>query len=343
MRAAVLTNFGGAHALKVLENIPLPVCREHEVLVKVAAAAINPIDCRIRAGYGGDFYGRMLPLVLGRDVSGEVVSAGSSARKFSIGTQVFGALSALTSRGSHAEYVDVPEAHLTEKPDCLTHEEASAIPFAALTAWRALFVVCRVQKGDRILIIGGDSSVGTAAVQLAQACGCQVAASRRPNSLSYKYLRRSWVDYSNDDHILASAVNNINLKRSGVFDVVFDTTGAHLSALAKAELLRTGTGQYVTLHGMLASSVEENGFFAGGTKATFELARRKVTHRINVNTQYHWSVSRQDASAIAEIGQLARSGLLQIDLGTKLPLFDIARAHLIMEGSAHRGKVVILP
>ena len=167
MRAAVLRSFGGPEALRVASDVPVPSCGPREVLVRVAAASVNPLDCRVRAGYGRALYEPMLPLVLGRDVSGEVVARGDAARAFPLGAAVFGALSPVAPRGTHAEYVAVPEAHLARVPPGWSHIDAAAVPFAALTAWRALFTTANLRPGERLLVLGAGGAVGAAATHLA--------------------------------------------------------------------------------------------------------------------------------------------------------------------------------
>lgn len=263
MRAAVLSHFGGPEVIRVMDNLPLPRCSPHEVLVKVRAAAVNPLDCRIREGYGRAVYQPMLPLVLGRDVSGEVVAAGSSARAFPLGTAVFGALSPVAPSGTHAEYVAVAEAHLSKKPSCLTHEEASAIPFAALTAWRALFASGELRPGERVLIMGGGSSVGTAAAQLALAKGCQVAATCGPRSRA-RLASLGVTQLADYTAGKAGAVGRVARDEGWApFDVALDTVGTGQSERGAIGLLRKGTGRYVTLHGQLAELVGERGVLAG--------------------------------------------------------------------------------
>ena len=98
MRAAVARAFGGPEVVRVAKDVPVPRLAPDEVLVRVAAASVSPLDARVRAGYARALYAPMLPLILGRDVSGEVVARGDSARSFPLGAQVFGALSPLAPR-----------------------------------------------------------------------------------------------------------------------------------------------------------------------------------------------------------------------------------------------------
>lgn len=176
MRAALLARLGGPEAVQLASDVAVPAVRAQEVLVRVAAASVNPIDCRIREGYARSVFERHLPLVLGRDFSGTVVERGSAAREFKLGKAVFGAVAPLSVQGSHAEYVAVHQNDICAKPANLSHTEAAAIPFASLTAWTALKRVAELQPGQRLLVLGGGSAVGGAAVQLARAWGVEVCA-----------------------------------------------------------------------------------------------------------------------------------------------------------------------
>ena len=338
MRAAVLSQFGGPQVLQVLDNVGVPQCRPHEVLVRVAAAAVNPLDCRLRAGYGGELYRPQFPLVLGRDLSGEVVAMGSSAQNFVIGTQVFGSIPPASSQGTHAEYVAVPEAHLAEKPSNLSHEEASAISFGALAAWRALFLTGRLAKGDRVLVVGSSSSVGRAAAQLAVAKGCEVVLTRYPCkcfAVTKGKMARCVVCGEHDSKC------NDN-EEFGSFDVALDTVGSKHSLRHAITLLRRDSGRYITLHGRLPIHVGKNGLLWGGLGAAFDNTRMKALHCACDEIGYRWAMMRHDAHAFAEIVKLVQDGLLDAKTGWTLPLEDVSRAHVLVEGEkTGTGKVVL--
>ncbi|KAF2610352.1 hypothetical protein F2Q70_00010010 [Brassica cretica] len=160
-RAVILPRFGGPEVLELRENVPVP--------------NLNPNE--IRAGYGRSVFQPHLPIIIGRDVSGEVAAVGNSVKSFRVGQEVFGALHPTALRGTYTDYGILSEEELTEKPASVSHVEASAIPFAALTAWRALKSNARILEGQRVLVFGGGGAVGFAAIQIAVASGCHVTAS----------------------------------------------------------------------------------------------------------------------------------------------------------------------
>ncbi|XP_054815297.1 uncharacterized protein LOC129315541 isoform X4 [Prosopis cineraria] len=174
-RAVLLPRFGGPEVLQVHSDVPVPDLKPNEVLVRSRAVSINPLDTRMRSGYGRSIFEPLLPIILGRDVSGEVAAIGASVRSLVVGQEVFGALHPTAIRGTYTDYAILPENEVTAKPSSLSHVEASAIPFAALTAWRALKSTARISEGQRILVVGGGGAVGFSAIQLAVAAGCHVA------------------------------------------------------------------------------------------------------------------------------------------------------------------------
>jgi NADPH:quinone reductase-like Zn-dependent oxidoreductase len=173
MEAFVLERYGHKADLH-LRNVPEPEVGPHDVLVKVHAASVNPLDTKIRAGLLRLVLPYRLPFVLGHDVAGLVVGVGSAVRSFTPGDEVF-ARPDDGRIGTFAEFIAVPEDDLALKPSALTMEEAASLPLVALTAWQALVDVAKVQPGQRVLVHAGSGGVGTIAIQLAKHLGAHVA------------------------------------------------------------------------------------------------------------------------------------------------------------------------
>ncbi len=172
MRVIQIAKFGGPEVLHLVE-VPIPAPGQNELLVKVAAAGVNPVDYKIRGGKYPAVKQDKLPYVLGRDVAGTVVACGANATAFSKGDNVFAVPG--IGRGGYAEYavVKVPEA--APMPRALNFTQAGAVPLAALTAWQGLFKHGNLKAGQRVLIHGGSGGVGHFAVQFAKAKGAYVA------------------------------------------------------------------------------------------------------------------------------------------------------------------------
>nr|MCS5579317.1 NADP-dependent oxidoreductase [Gammaproteobacteria bacterium] len=185
MQAIQIQEFGDPQVLQVKE-ISIPAPGPGELLVRVHAAAVNPVDTSIRAGRAGGLSGASLPYVPGFDVSGTVTAIGSDVVNFKVDDEVF-AMVDLRRGGAYAEYAIVLENEAALKPTRVNHAEAAAIPLVALTAWQALFEVAKLQKGQTILIHAGAGGVGSIAVQLAKWRGAHIIATA--SDYNHNFLR----------------------------------------------------------------------------------------------------------------------------------------------------------
>ncbi len=164
MQAIRIHEYGGIEVLKY-EEAPIPETRSHDVLIKVHAAGVNPIDWKIRQGYLKDGVPIQFPFTLGWDVAGVVEAIGGDVDLFETGDHVF-ARADIRRDGSYAEYVAINETLVADAPKTLPLKQAAAIPIAASTAWTALFDVAGLKSGQTILIHGASGGVGTFAIQL---------------------------------------------------------------------------------------------------------------------------------------------------------------------------------
>jgi NADPH:quinone reductase-like Zn-dependent oxidoreductase len=184
MKAARIHEYGGPEVFRY-EDAPKPEARTGEVLVRVHAAGINPVDWKTRMGRGmtgGDT--SRLPLIVGWDISGVVESVGPEANKFKSGDEVFGMVRFPEIGSAYAEYVAAPETNFALKPNDVTHVEAAAVPLVALTAWQA-FEAGGLSEGQRVLIQGAAGGVGHIAVQIAKAKGAYVIGTGSPTNHDY--------------------------------------------------------------------------------------------------------------------------------------------------------------
>src|SRR5437870_1879921 len=174
MKAIRIHNYGGPEVLQY-EDAPRPKPQAGEVVVRVHAAGVNPIDWKVREGHMKDFWPHKFPLILGWDLSGVVEEIGPRVSQFKKGDEVY-SLPDPTRNGAYADYIVVRESELALKPKSLHHIRAAAVPLAALTAWQSLFDIAQLQPGQRVLIHGGSGGVGHFAVQLAKWKGAYVIA-----------------------------------------------------------------------------------------------------------------------------------------------------------------------
>jgi NADPH:quinone reductase-like Zn-dependent oxidoreductase len=158
MKAVVMHSYGGPEVLKVQE-VPRPEPKEDEVLVRVIAASINPVDVAIRKGYLAELIGNKLPLIPGMDAAGIVEKTGSKIRSFKAGDPVY-AFFTLADEGGYAEYVTAKENEIALKPKQITYAQAAAVPAAASTAWQVLVDTAKLSAGQKVLIHGGSVGSG---------------------------------------------------------------------------------------------------------------------------------------------------------------------------------------
>lgn len=332
-RAVVLPRFGGPEVLELRHNVGLPDLGASEVLVRTAAVGINPLDCRMRSGYGRSLFEPLLPLILGRDVSGEVAAIGSSVRQLYVGQEVFGALHPTAVRGTYSDYAVLSEDELVPKPPSVTHVEASAIPFAALTAWRALKSTAQISPGQRVLVIGGGGAVGLAAIQLSVEAGCKVVTTCGKLSIDRVMAAgaEKAIDYTSE---------GLRAKLEGRFDAVLDTIGLPETELLGVDLLKRG-GNYMTLQGEAVSLADKYGLVVGGAAATAKLLKKQVQYRQSHGVEYWWIHMRTDFEGLEEIARLTRAGKMKIPVGKTFPLGEAAEAHHAKDSKLASGKIIL--
>ncbi|KAJ4726379.1 Reticulon-4-interacting 1, mitochondrial [Melia azedarach] len=332
-RAVVLPRFGGPQVLEVRPNVEVPDLKANEVLVRTRAVSINPLDTRMRSGYGRSIFEPLLPLILGRDVSGEVAAVGASVKSLTVGQEVFGALHPTAVRGTYTDYAVLSEDELTPKPASVTHVEASAIPFAALTAWRALKSTARITKGQRLLVVGGGGAVGFAAVQFSVASGCHVTATCGSKSIDRVLAAgaEQAVDYSSED---------LEVAIKGKFDAVLDTIGGPETERLGISFLKRG-GHYMTLHGETASFADHYGLAFGLPLATAVLLKKRLQYWYSHGIEYSYTYMRADAEGLEEIRRLSEAGKLKIPVDKTFPVTQVKEAHEAKDKRLIPGKVVL--
>ncbi|KAI4333621.1 hypothetical protein L6164_018405 [Bauhinia variegata] len=332
-RAVLLPRFGGPEVLQVRSNVEVPDLKPKEVLVRARAVSINPLDTRMRSGYGRSIFEPLLPLILGRDISGEVVALGSSVKSLSIGQEVFGALHPTAVRGTYTDYAILSEDEVTPKPMSLTHVEASAVPFAALTAWRALKSTARISEGQRILVVGGGGAVGFSAIQIAVATGCHVATTCGTESIERILAAgaQQAVDYVNEE---------VELTIKGKFDAVLDTIGVAETERMGVNFLKRG-GYYMTLQGEAASLADRYGLTLGLPAATAVLLKKQIQYRYSRGIEYSWTYMRADLDGLIEIRNLCEGGKMNIPVDKTFPITQVREAHEAKDKKIITGKVVL--
>lgn len=313
MRAAVLDHFGDAGGLR-LASVARPVPVVGELLVRVVAAGLNPIDVKTRAGSGEAAGVTGFPAVLGHDFSGVVVSAPYEAFRLQPGDEVFGISAAPRTTGSFAEYITVPAQHVAPKPAVLSHAEAAAVPLAASAAWGAVVELAKAHEGQRILIHAGAGGVGHLAVQLAAYFGAHVVATASGRNTGWvRELGASEVV----DHVTTRFEDVV-----GMVDTVIDLVGDcdDHTGPRSLDVLRPG-GLLVNLPSGSWPTLLADAERAGVRATTYRLV--------------------PDAATLAVIGRLITSGDIRVAVQEVFPLDRIADAQRLVEAGHVRGKVVV--
>jgi NADPH:quinone reductase-like Zn-dependent oxidoreductase len=306
MKAVRIHNYGGPEVLKY-EAAPRPQPGKGEVLIRVHAAGVNPIDWKVRAGYMKDFIPHSFPLILGWDVSGVIEEVGPKVSRFKKGDEVY-SLADHTRNGAYAEYIVVRESEVALKPKSLHHIRAAAIPLAALTAWQTLFDTAELQPRQRVLIHAAAGGVGHFAVQLAKWKGAHVigTASAKNHEMLYKLGADEMIDYTTQR--FEDVAGNI--------DVVLDTIGSDTQERSW-QVLKTG--------GVLVSLVQQP-----SEKEANEHGARGIRLGARANGQ-----------ELAEIAKIIDAGKLAPVIDRILPLSEARRAHELSQSGRTHGKIVL--
>jgi NADPH:quinone reductase-like Zn-dependent oxidoreductase len=307
MMAVRLHAYGGPETL-VYERVARPVAEPGQVLVRVGAVGVNPVDWKTRAGRGMAGNLPQPPLITGWDIAGRVVALGEGVREFSVGDAVFGMVGFPGLGAAYAEYVAAPAGHLAHAPASADELTAAALPLAALTVWQALFDAADLRGGQRALIHAAAGGVGHLAVQLARWKGAYVigVASARNHGFLRELGAAETIDYTAAP--FESQVADV--------DVVLDAAGGDTTPRSYA-VLRPG--------GIVVS-------IAGGGDQAAAAARGVRSASILV---------KPSAAQLAEIARLVDAGLLRPTIDRVLPLSAAAEAHAYGELGRTRGKIVL--
>ncbi|MGV9553925.1 NADP-dependent oxidoreductase [Streptomyces ardesiacus] len=306
MRVITQHTLGGPEVLTVVEA-PEPRPLPTEVLVRVRAIGLNPLEARLRAGEF-PLLGRP-PFILGWDMSGVVQQAQTG--RFEPGDEVFGMPLFPRAASAYAEVVSAPALHLARKPASLSHVEAAALPVVGLTAWQGLVDLGGVSEGDRVLIHGGGGGVGHVAIQIAKALGAYVIATAGGSKRTFVegFGADEVIDYTEAD--FTEATRDI--------DLVLDTIGGD-TAERSLRVLRPG--------GRLVTAVAEDD---PELAAAYEAAGMRFSG-IAVDP---------DPVALRGLVQLVEQGRLRVHVQETFPFERVADAHRLLDGGHLRGKIVL--
>ena len=301
MKAIIINEYGDNQVVQLVDAVR-PEPRAGELLVRVHAAGVNPLDWKIRDG-AGQRMGMRLPIGLGSEIAGTVEQLGQGVTGLKPGDAVFG----IIRSGGFADYAIARAGDMALMPAGLDFIEAAAVPLGALTAWQALFGLAGLQPGQRLFITNGSGGVGSLALQIAKSIGAQVTA--MASSANQAYVRGLGADefISHDLELFENTVREM--------DVVFDTVGGDIFQRAFATL-------------------KKGGFMVTAVAFPQDEARQ---HGVGVARV----LCQPDAAQLAAIRTLVEAGRLKAKVGAVLPLADIRQALALVQAGHTRGKVVL--
>ena len=316
MQAVTLPSYGGPEVLALAE-VPDPVAGPGEVLVDVAATAVNRADLLQRQGFYNPPPGAS-PYP-GLECSGMVSALGDGVTGWDVGDQVC----ALLSGGGYAEKVAVPVGQLLPVPDGLSLVEAAALPEVTCTVWSNVFQLAALEPGERLLVHGGTSGIGTMAVQLAARHGCDVvvtvgSAEKAARALELGATRA--VLYKDEDFVDA-----------GPFDVILDNMGAAYLARNVDALATNGRLVVIGLQGGVKGELNLGAL----------LAKRAAVHATSLRARPASEKAAIVAAVLAGVWPLIAAGEVRPVIDRVLPLSEVGAAHRLLESSTHIGKVVL--
>lgn len=301
MKAIVIHSSGGPEVLKY-EDAPRPQPKDGEVLIRVVAAAVNPVDVFIREGRATRF-----PLIPGMDVAGVVEQAGNRVTNFKRGDTIYAYLS-FEEQGGYAEFAVTKQDHAALKPRSINFEKAAAVPLAATTAWQALIEKAGLSAGQTVLIHGGSGGVGTFAVQIAKARGAKVIATA--STANQDLLKQLGVDQAID--YTTTKFEDVVKDVDVVFDAVRgDTLTRSYDVVKKGGIIVSITGQPDP------AELEKHGIRGTGLGA------------------------HPDAKVLEELAKLIDAGKITPIVSAVIPLVDVAKAHQQIATHHTRGKTVL--
>jgi NADPH:quinone reductase-like Zn-dependent oxidoreductase len=308
IKAVIIEAYGGKEQLKE-DDVQKPSAEENQVIVKLFATSINPIDWKLREGYLKTMLPFEFPIILGWDAAGIIDEVGANVKDFKVGDRVF-ARPETTNKGTYAEYTAIDTKLLAKIPENISFEEAACVPLAGLTAWQCLFDFGEVKQNDKVLIHAGAGGVGTFAIQFAKNAGAYVATTAGTHNVEFlKSLGADEViDYKTQD--FETILHD--------YDFVLDSLGG-INQEKSFSILKEG--------GKLASIVAEPNQGKSAAK--------------NIKSGLVWLIPNGDQ--LVKIAKQLAKKELEVIIGHRFPLTEegIKDAHALSESHHAKGKIVI--
>ncbi|KAG9268286.1 reticulon-4-interacting protein 1, mitochondrial [Astyanax mexicanus] len=352
MPAWVIDKYGSDNSVfRFTQNASFPIIHyPNEVIVKVYAAGLNPIDINMRGGYGAATLamkrdplsikkaGSEFPLILGRDLSGEIMECGLDVSYFKPGDEVWAAVPPW-KQGSLAEFVVVSANEVSHKPKSLSHVDAASIPYVAATAWSALVNTGGLNKDNcakkRILILGGSGGVGTFATQMIKSWGghVTVTCSQNAEQLVRSVGADDVVDYT-------SGPVETKLQALEKFDLILDNIGGETESWALGLLKPWCGAKYVTLVTPFLRNTDQLGIADGMMQTGVTIATKAIKH-LTKGVHYRWGFFAPSGPALDDISEMVDAGKIRAVVEETFSFAQVPQAFEKLEKGHARGKTVV--
>jgi NADPH:quinone reductase-like Zn-dependent oxidoreductase len=329
MNAALIKHY--KQDLPTIEQVPMPKIGANDVLIKIIAASINPIDLKTKDGGLKMLLKYEMPLILGSDFSGIITEVGAAITNFKVGDPVYGRVQK-NRIGTFAEYIAVAQGDIAIKPANLTFEEAAAIPLVGLTSYQALHDIMKIKPNQKVLIQAGSGGIGTIAIQLAKMLGAYVATTTSAKNFEL-------VKSLGADQVIDYQTENFYDKLHD-YDYVFDTQGGKILENA-FKIIKPG-GKVVSISGLPNERFAEEYHLPLWKKLAFRLVTRNLT-KLEKTSQadYHFLFMKPSGKQLETLRTYLEAGTLKPVIDRIIPFSEIADAFNYSHSGKAKGKIIL--
>ncbi|XP_072034513.1 reticulon-4-interacting protein 1 homolog, mitochondrial-like [Amphiura filiformis] len=343
MLAWQINAYGDNSNLKLAKTQIPVITKKNQILVKVEAASINPIDFRMRDGYGATIFRQTrkfkdnvpeFPLTLGRDFSGVVAEAGKQVTHVKEGDDVWGM--SYMKQGTHAQYVLVENDEIGAKPRNLSHVEAASIPYVAMTVWTALCTTAGLRPenyhGKHVLVHAGAGGIGSFAIQLLKAWGAEVTTTCSSDA-------KQLVMDLGANHAVDYKTKNVKreLRQIGKFDVIVDGVGGQTEEYSLGLLKHSSDAKYLSLRSPIMLETDSLGLVRGGVSAGLQMIQKSV----KLKNRFHWVFASPHKEALQHVQMLVEKEQIKPVIDKIFAFSELPEAMAHVEMGRARGKTVV--
>ncbi len=329
MRAMTIHQYGGPEVFR-LEDVTKPTPGPRDILVRVCAAAVNPVDWKVRSGGQRNIIRLQFPWILGLDVSGVVEAVGAEVTRFRVGDEVW---SSPTHRrpGSYAEFMCIAEDEAAKKPKNLSHDEAASIPLVGLTAYQCVVEKGRLARGQTLLVHAGSGGVGAFAIQLGKHLGAHVVTTCSGKNADFvrELGAERVVDYTKES--FADVLENVDVILDSMGEAAFD---------GNLKVIRKG-GRISNITVDVPAQVARYGAFFSLFTLAWTMIWMHLWPLLKKGVHLRHVIKRCDGRQLEIIASLVEAGVVRPVVERVFPLEQVAEAHRVSETHRARGKLVL--